>query len=149
MRPVDSTELARGGCKMLFDSALRDVQYLADFPGRLALRGPADRLALARGEAGRGSPCRSEQTTNVIETVHRDQVQRRLAPGIEIEMDAGKRDTRLIAGQAVNWHDEAARHAKVGCPPHHLDRTKLEFCVVRGFRPFEGIHGVPAHAEYG
>src|SRR5205814_7035672 len=44
MRTVDRSELARGSCKMLLCGALRDVQDLADLPGRLTLRGPGDHL---------------------------------------------------------------------------------------------------------
>ena len=66
MRPVDGTKLARGSFKMLFGSALRDVQDLADFPGRLALRSPGEHLALARGQAHRSSGRRFEQAGSPI-----------------------------------------------------------------------------------
>src|SRR6266702_7141502 len=149
MRPVDGAELARSGCKMLFRGALRDVQDFADLPGGLALRRPGDYLALARREACRRMRGRSEQTADVVEAVHRDQVQCRLAAGIEIEMDATERDAGLIAGQAMDRHDETARHPEIGSAPHHLHRTRLELSVVRRLRPFERIHRVPALADHG
>src|SRR3954447_19583434 len=101
MRPVDRAELACSGCKMLFRRALRDVQDLADLPSGFALRRPGDRLAFAWGQTSRRMRRRGEQTADVVEAVHRDQVQCRLAAGIEIEMNAAERDSGLIAGQAV------------------------------------------------
>src|SRR3954451_22573344 len=126
MRPVDGTKFARGSCEMLFGGALRDVQDLADFPSRLALRGPGEHLALARGKAHRSMRRRIEQAANVIEAVHADQVQRRLAARIEIEVNATERDAGLVAGQSVDRHDEAARHTEIGSAPHHLYRARLQ-----------------------
>jgi len=66
-----------------------------------------------RGEPRRRLRRGIEQPADAVEPVHRHQMQRRLAARIEIEMDAAERDRGLVAGQPVDRHDEAMRHAEV------------------------------------
>ena len=47
MGPVDGAQFAYGPLRMLVDGPLGDVENFADFPGRFAVRNPAENLALA------------------------------------------------------------------------------------------------------
>lgn len=52
MSPVDGAQFSHRRLHMFVDGPLRDVQDLADFPSRFAVRDPAENLAFARRQFG-------------------------------------------------------------------------------------------------